>query len=155
MGFRRFQSDRKARTAMMTRHFSLFASIAAAVFVAAACSTPSRTERQLEKVDALAELDIPSEGAVPPVKPASVEEFFPGTLVISYDPTVGKSDLLKAVKKFGAEVVYEYEFINAIAVKLPEGSSVDATISRFEKVNGVIHVSKDRFLGPDGGPVPR
>ena len=145
MGFRRFQSDRK-RTAMMTRHFSLFASIAAAVFVAAACSTPSRTERQLEKVDALAELDIPSEGAAPPVKPASVEEFFPGTLVISYDPTV---------KKSGAEVVYEYEFINAIAVKLPEGSSVDATISRFEKVNGVIHVSKDRFLGPDGGPVPR
>ena len=137
-----------------TRLVSICAFLALAVRFAASCSTPSRTERQLERVDALAELDIPFVGTMPPVKPASVDEYYPGTLIIFYDVTVGKTDLLKAVKKSGAKVIYEYEFINAIAVKLPDGSQVDVAISRFEKVNGVLHVSMDSLLQPEHGTNP-
>ena len=65
-------------------------------------------------------------------------------LVISYDVEVGKDPLKKAVKKYGASIIYDYRIANAIAVRIPDPSKINEAITHFEKVKGVLLVSRDR-----------
>jgi hypothetical protein len=105
----------------------------------------SRTEKQLAKVVFLDTPDIPSPGAVPPARPSeSGLEFSKDVLVISYDVEVGKDPLKKAVKKYGASIIYDYRIANAIAVRIPDPSKINEAITHFEKVKGVLLVSRDR-----------
>ena len=122
---------------MRTQRLFLFLCLAAFVAVGTGCSTMSRTEKQLAKVVFLDAPDIPSPGAVPPARPSeSGLEFSKDVLVISYDVEVGKDPLKKAVKKYGASIIYDYRIANAIAI--------NEAITHFEKVKGVLLVSRDR-----------
>ncbi len=86
-----------------------------------------------------------------PVKEEPVEEtsgypeYSPSTLIISYDAEIGKETLLGAVKDYGAEIIYDYNIINAIAIKIPEGKTLQESIEYFRKVKGVLAVEKDRI----------
>lgn len=53
---------------------------------------------------------------------------------------------MKAVKKYGATVIYEYKTFDSIAIRLPEGKNVDEAKEHFEKVKGVIQVNYDRIM---------
>ena len=68
------------------------------------------------------------------------------TLIILYDGKSGKKSLMKAVKKYGATVIYEYKTFDSIAIRLPEGKNVDEAKEYFEKVKGVIQVNYDRIM---------
>ena len=130
---------------MRTQRLFLFLCLAAFVAVGTGCSTMSRTEKQLAKVVFLDTPDIPSPGAVPPARPSeSGLEFSKDVLVISYDVEVGKDPLKKAVKKYGALIIYDYRIANAIAVRIPDPSKINEAITHFEKVKGVLLVSRDR-----------
>ena len=118
--------------------------LAAALSVATGCSTISRTEKQLAKVDSFESPDIPSIGNVPPVRPRHAGlAYSPNTLIISYDETIGKGPLQKAVVKFGAEILYDYSIINALAVRIPDGKTLEEGAKYFSKVKGVVEVSKN------------
>lgn len=118
--------------------------LAAAFSVAAGCSTISRTEKQLSKVDSYDSPDIPAIGDLPPLRPRQVGlSYSPNTLIISYDEAVGKGPLKKAVSRYGAEIVYDYSIINAVTVRLPEGKTLDDAVGYFYKVKGVVDVSKN------------
>lgn len=123
---------------------------AAALAVASGCSTMSRTEKQLSRVDSFEAPDIPAIGELPPVRPQQTGlAYSKNTLIISYDEGIGKEPLKRAVRKYGAEVVYDYRIINALAIKIPDGKTLDEATEYFEKVKGVISVSKDRVYQLD------
>ena len=68
------------------------------------------------------------------------------TLIIFYDGKNGKKSLMKAIKKYGATVIYDYKSITSIAIKLPEGKNVDEAKAHFQKVKGVKQVNYDRIM---------
>jgi len=74
------------------------------------------------------------------------EMYSPSTLIISYDTTVGKDSLLAAVERYQAELIYNYRIINAIAIRIPEGTSIQDAITYFQAVPGVIAVNRDRIM---------
>ena len=110
----------------------------------AGCSTISRTEKQLAKVDSYDSPDIPAIGNVPPIRPRQVGlAYSPNTLIIYYDEGVGKEPLKKAAGKYGADVVYDYSIINALTIRIPDGKTLEEASKYFKKVKGVLEVSKD------------
>ena len=118
--------------------------LACSVF-AAGCSTMSRTEKQLARVDAMETPDIPSMGNVPPIRPQEAGLMYSrNVLVVSYDIEVGKEPLKKAIRKYGASIIYDYRIINAIAIRIPDSKDIDEAVTHFEKVKGVLQVAKDR-----------
>ena len=123
---------------------------AAALAVASGCSTMSRTEKQLARVDSFESPDIPAIGELPPVRPQQTGlAYSKNTLIISYDEGIGKEPLKRAVRKYDAEVVYDYRIINALAIRIPDGKTLEEAIEYFEKVKGVINISKDRIYQLD------
>lgn len=67
------------------------------------------------------------------------------TLIIFYDGPKGKESLMVAIEEYGATLIYDYENLNSIAIKLPHGKSVEDAKSHFEKVEGVTQVNFDRI----------
>lgn len=126
------------------------AMLAAIIAVAAGCSTMSRTEKQLSRVDSFESPDIPAIGELPPVRPQQTGlAYSKNTLIISYDDGIGKEPLKRAIKKYGAEIIYDYRIINALSVRIPDGKTLDESIEYFERVKGVVGVSKDRVYQID------
>ncbi len=118
--------------------------LAAAITMAAGCSTISRTEKQLAKVDSYDSPDIPAIGNIPPIRPRQVGlAYSPSTLIVYYDEGIGKSPLKKAAAKYGADIIYDYSIINALAIRIPDGKTLDEATKYFKKVKGVLEVSKD------------
>jgi hypothetical protein len=76
-------------------------------------------------------------------------EYSPHTLIIYYDTTVGKDSLLKAAKKMGCDVFYQYENFNAVALSVPDKIDINKAKAEFEKVKGVLQVSRDRIYHLD------
>ena len=74
------------------------------------------------------------------------DEVNPHTLIISYDGKKGKARLLKAVKNYGAEIIYNYKNFNCIAIGLPKDNDANDAISYFSKVKGVTSVERDRIM---------
>lgn len=120
--------------------------VASAIIALAACSTASRTERQLDRIGFSDFPDIPAASLVPPARPRTGGlEYSSNTLIISYDMDVGRNPLLKAIKKYKASIIHDYSIINAIAIRIPEDKTLDESIVHFESVRGVIQVSEDRI----------
>lgn len=130
--------------------------MSAALAVLAGCSTMSRTEKQLAKVDSFDAPDIPAPGSIPPERPRDGGlEFSSDVLVISYDIQIGKDPLKKAIRKYGAEIIYDYRIVNAIAVRVPDPAKIKEAVTYFEKVKGVMQVSRDKVNYLDRGPSSR
>ena len=74
------------------------------------------------------------------------EMFSPSTLIISYDSEVGTTALDKAINEYGAEVIYRYNNINAVAIRIPDGKDIHEAIDHFRQVVGVTAVNRDRKM---------
>ncbi|GEM_PF-368480 len=131
---------------MMSKGHAFFlAFLPVALGFLAGCSTMSRTEKQLARVDSFDSPDIPSPGMIPPARPKDGGlEYSRDVLVISYDMEIGKEPLKKAIRKYGASIIYDYRIVNAIAIRIPDPRKLDEAITHFEKVKGVLQVSRDR-----------
>lgn len=73
----------------------------------------------------------------------------PGVLIINYtrNDTV-RTALFARVKQLDATVIYDYNIINAIAVRLPEPHTLSPTnraILSFKSLPGVLAVERDRI----------
>lgn len=69
----------------------------------------------------------------------------PSTLIISYDGEVGDSALMKAVKESKAELIYHYNIIKGIAIRIPKDMTMPEAIQYFKKIKGVIAVERDHI----------
>ena len=65
------------------------------------------------------------------------------TLIISYDSEIGDSALMQAVKDTKAKLIYHYNIINGIAIRIPQNMTMPEAIKYFKKVKGVIAVERD------------
>lgn len=70
-------------------------------------------------------------------------EHSPSVLIVMYDQETGKEPLLKAVKDYKAEIIYDYSFIPGMAIKKPDNKSLEETMQYFKKVKGVVSVEYD------------
>ena len=72
-------------------------------------------------------------------------EYSPNVLIIMYDTEIGKEPLAAAVRQYGAEIIYDYSIIPGMAIRIPEGRTLEEAIAFFKKVDGVLTVEKDRI----------
>lgn len=67
-------------------------------------------------------------------------------LIIYYDREIGKEYLLKSVQNYRAELLYDYDNINGIAIKIPSDKSIREAIRYFQQVKGVLSVNRDEVM---------
>ncbi|MBQ8047407.1 MAG: DUF1294 domain-containing protein [Prevotella sp.] len=82
----------------------------------------------------------------PKEQASDIGAFSPTTLIIMYDQGIGKEALLKAVKEYKAEIIYDYHTISGIAIKKPKDKTIEETIELFKAIQGVIAVERDRII---------
>lgn len=89
--------------------------------------------------------------AVNAAAPAANEELdhSPTTFIVMYDSAVGKEPLLKAVKTYGARVVYDYGSMSGMALSKPKDKTLEETMLYFRKVKGVTSVNYDHINSLD------
>lgn len=78
--------------------------------------------------------------------PDEGDEYSPSTLIILYDVETGTAAIDRAIEDYGAEVIYRYNIINGIAIRIPDGKDIHDAIKRFERVEGVLAVNRDRRM---------
>ena len=81
-----------------------------------------------------------------PIVHRPVQEHSPDVFLVSYDAEVGKEPLLKAIEEYGCEIVYDYTGINGMALRKPEGKTLEETMHYFKTVEGVQHVEYDHII---------
>ena len=74
-----------------------------------------------------------------------VEYVSPTNLIILYDPETGKGFLMKAVEEYGAKLLYDYNLMPGIAIRIPDGADILEAIAFFDKVKGVTAVERDHI----------
>ena len=72
-------------------------------------------------------------------------EYSTNTLIVMYDIGVGKEPLVEAVKSSNAEIIYDYNLIPGMAIRIPNGSEINNWIAYFKSVKGVVSVERDRI----------
>ena len=81
--------------------------------------------------------------AVTPISHEYVPEHSPNVFLVMYDTEIGKEPLLKAIKEYKVEIIYDYNIINGMALKKPDGKTLEETMQYFKTVKGVTHVEYD------------
>lgn len=100
-----------------------------------------------------------TEQVVETAKPLSenryVPEHSPDVFLISYDAETGKDPVLKAIKKYRCEIVYDYHTFNGMALKKPEDKTLEETMQYFRWVKGVLTVEYDYITRLDDPVKPK
>lgn len=81
-----------------------------------------------------------------PIHKDDIQEHSPNVFLIMYDAEVGKEPLLKAIKEYKCEIVYDYGIITGMALKKPEDKTLEETMHYFKKVKGVTNVEYDHVI---------
>ena len=71
------------------------------------------------------------------------------TLIISYDPLNGKEALLAAIAEYNATIIYDYKYINSLAIRIPDETKIQDAIEFFSAVHGVLSVIRDSIIHID------
>ena len=77
------------------------------------------------------------------------QEVVPGVLIVYVDSAVGKEPLRQALKEMGAQVIYDYSNLSAMAIRLPKGMTNAQGTRRLQQVKGVLSVQPDRVMHLD------
>ncbi len=96
---------------------------------------------------AIAEVCV-SQRYAPPVEEIPIsadEEVSATTLIVIVDNGIGKEPLRRAVRKYGAKIIYDYKIVPGMAIKIPEGDDILKAMAYFEKVEGVVSVQRDKI----------
>ena len=89
------------------------------------------------------------------IQRSPIQEYSPTNFLVMYDTIVGKEPLLKAIKTYQAEIIYDYNIIPGMALKKPEDKTLEETIQFFRKVKGVVTVEYDFIHHLDDPVKPR
>ena len=91
-----------------------------------------KTKQQIEAVTSITHEYIPDHS--------------PNVFLLIYDAEVGNEPLLKAIKEYKCEIVYDYGIINGMALKKPEGKTLEETMQYFKSVKGVTNVEYNHII---------
>ncbi|PRD57019.1 hypothetical protein [Sphingobacterium gobiense] len=67
------------------------------------------------------------------------------TLIIMLSEETSLEAIAEEAASYGADVLYKYNALNGLAVKIPESKSVNEAMEHFKKLQGVVSVSKDQI----------
>ena len=81
-----------------------------------------------------------------PIKKDVFPEHSPNVFLVMYDAEIGKEPLLKAIKDYKVEIIYDYNIINGMALKKPEDMTLEETMQYFKSVKGVTNVEYDHII---------
>ena len=81
-----------------------------------------------------------------PIKKDVLPEHSPNVFLVMYDAEIGKEPLLKAIKDYKVEIIYDYNIINGMALKKPEDKTLEETMQYFKTVKGVTNVEYDHII---------
>lgn len=114
------------------KHTSIIAAVAAAsLCVAVSCKS---SEKSAVAIPVEAERKLPQ----------NMHQAESRVLIIMYDVNIGSEPLIKAAKEYGAEIVYQYDNINGIALRVPDGKIMPEAVQYFNAVEGVLTVNIDK-----------
>ena len=80
-----------------------------------------------------------------PIKKDVLPEHSPNVFLVMYDAEIGKEPLLKAIKEYKCEIIYDYGIITGMALKKPKDKTLEETMQYFKTVKGVTHVEYDHI----------
>lgn len=78
------------------------------------------------------------------VSEEDADDHSPTTFIVMYDKAVGNKPLLRAIKDYGARVIYDYGSMAGMALGKPENKTLEETMQYFRSVKGVLSVSYDQ-----------
>ena len=78
-----------------------------------------------------------------PIENVSVADHSPDVFLVMYDVEIGKEPLLKAIKDYKVEIIYDYRMMSGMALKKPDDKTLEETMAFFRKVKGVVSVEYD------------
>ncbi len=81
----------------------------------------------------------------------STGRFNPSVVIVSYDPSVGKTALTSAAERVGGKIVYDYVNFNMLAIEKPDSMAMPRAVEYFSSVDGVINAVPDQMCELDGG----
>ena len=81
-----------------------------------------------------------------PIQHEYTTEHSPNVFLVMYDAEIGKEPLLKAIKEYKCEIVYDYGIINGMALKKPDDKTLEETMQYFKSVKVVTHVEYDHII---------
>ena len=82
----------------------------------------------------------------PPAPDAADSLPQPHNLIVFFQDAKDRQTVLDAARAYGAEVLYNYQNRNAVALKIPPHKSMDAAERHFASIAGVIGVNRDQSL---------
>ncbi len=82
--------------------------------------------------------------AVPPAPDAADSLPQPHNLIVFFNDAKDRAPLLAAARDYGAEVLYNYQSLNAVALKIPPHKSLDEAERHFASIAGVVGVNRDQ-----------
>ena len=68
----------------------------------------------------------------------------PHNLIVFFQDAKDRQTVLDAARDYGAEVLYDYQNLNAVALKIPPHKSLDEAERHFASIAGVIGVNRDQ-----------
>lgn len=74
------------------------------------------------------------------------EKMSKSTLIVYYDGAEGKANVVQAIHKIHAEVLYDLKKMPILTICLPEKTDIVKAKKQLEKVKGVLQVNYDRIL---------
>ena len=82
--------------------------------------------------------------AVSPAPDAADSLPQPHNLIVFFQDAKDRQTVLDAARDYGAEVLYDYQSLNAVALKIPPHKSMDAAERHFASIAGVVGVNRDQ-----------
>ena len=65
-------------------------------------------------------------------------------LIVFFQDAKDRQTVLDAARDYGAEVLYDYQNLNAVALKIPPHKSMDEAERHFAALAGVVGVNRDQ-----------
>ena len=80
-------------------------------------------------------------------KPAT--QYSNNTLIVYFDTSIGNKPILTAAKKYGSEILYQYNIVNAVALTIPPNTNINEAIAYYQNVKGVLQVNRDKVYSTE------
>lgn len=80
---------------------------------------------------------------------AAPGQYTPGVAIVTYSSPEAKTNILGVAKSLGATVIYDYKNFNSVALRKPDGMTLDAMMDELRKIDGVLGVVEDQMCELD------
>ncbi len=81
-----------------------------------------------------------------PIRKGDIQEHSPNVFLLMYDAEIGKEPVLKAIRDYKCEIVYDYNITPGMAIKKPDDKTLEETMRYFKSVKGVLTVEYDHII---------